>query len=58
MSQHSAFPRQTIEAYLIQVLESFKEDPVDNDFQDGYLSAMQELCRVFCPHLKRRFGID
>jgi hypothetical protein len=58
MNQHSAFPRQTVEAYLIQVLSGFQKDHATSDFQAGYHEALKELCRVFCPHLKRRFGID
>lgn len=58
MTTRLAFPRQTIETYLIQILTGFQQDPPNTPFQEGYLAALEELCRAYCPHLKRRFNIS
>lgn len=49
--------RQTLEQYLDGVEAGFAADPADSDFQRGYKAAMDELVRVFCPHLRRKHGI-
>lgn len=32
--------------YILAVLESFKNDPADNDYQRGYRDAHQEMLKV------------
>lgn len=32
----------TIEEYLKEAIDSFKRDPADTQFQNGYLAALEE----------------
>lgn len=38
-----------LHTYLVTVLSSFKDDPADNSFQRGYLSALLELAKEVQP---------
>jgi hypothetical protein len=46
----------TIEEWLDQALQSFRDDPADNSFQRGYLSAVIAIARDCTPD--RYYDLD